>query len=205
MSPADRRTITTVTGAATVELDPIKGSRFIGDAAPAADERAALGFVATVREREPGATHHCWAYRLADGRARSSDDGEPGGTAGPPILQRIEGQGLHDVVVVVTRHYGGTKLGTGGLIRAYGAAAAAVLEALPTRTRPVLATFRVRHAYGVSSPVDGAIAGADGRTLAADYGVDVVRRVAVPVDRAAAFVAAVTDATSGTVEPERLD
>lgn len=196
--------VTTVTAPATVEIDRIRGSRFIGDAAPIGDADVALAFVESVRTREPDATHHAWAYRLADGRARSSDDGEPGGTAGPPILQRIEGRGLHDVAVVVTRFYGGTNLGKGGLVRAYGAAAAAVLDELPTVTRPVLAAFEVVHPYDLSGAVDGVIAAMGGRVLDVDYAVDVRRRIGVPVRHADDFVAAVTEATAGAVLPARV-
>lgn len=86
--------------ATRVEHQPalVKGSRFLGLAAPVADEAAAAALVAEARRRWPDATHHCWAWRLADGTARSSDDGEPGGSAGRPILAQIEGHGLHGVV-----------------------------------------------------------------------------------------------------------
>jgi uncharacterized YigZ family protein len=197
--------VTTVVGRASVELERIRGSRFLGDAAPVSDETAALAVVAEVRGREPDATHHAWAYRLASGRERSSDDGEPGGTAGPPILQRIGGAGLHDVVVVVTRYYGGTNLGKGGLVRAYGAAAAAAIDELPTRTRPVLATFDVRHGYELSGAVDGVLAAFDARTIDAAYAGAVTRRVGVPVADAERFAAALAEATSGTVRAERAD
>ena len=107
-----------------------KGSRFIGLAAPARSEAEALEVVASVRKAEHAARHWCWAYRLgADGSNwRANDDGEPNGTGGRPILQEIEGRDLTDVVVVVTRYYGGTKLGAGGLARAYGEAAALALD-----------------------------------------------------------------------------
>ena len=83
--------------------------------------------LAELRAEYPDATHHCWAYRIGD-LYRFNDDGEPGGTAGAPILRAIEGQGLQHVMVVVVRYFGGVKLGTGGLVRAYGGAAAEVLR-----------------------------------------------------------------------------
>ena len=100
----------------------VKGSRFIAEATDVRDEEMTMAFVADVRGREPGATHHCWAYRLGTGgdAFRYNDDGEPSGTAGPPILRQIDALGLTNTLVVVTRYYGGTKLGTGGLLRAYG-------------------------------------------------------------------------------------
>ena len=113
------------------ELSKVRGSRFIGDAFPVAVEDEAFSRLVEVQQREPAATHHCWAWRIgpAGERFRSSDDGEPSGTAGAPILRQIEGRGLTNTLVVVTRYYGGTRLGTGGLLRAYGDAAAAVLDA----------------------------------------------------------------------------
>ena len=105
--------------------EEIKKSRFLAQAAPVDSGEQALAFVREVSD--PAATHNCWAYRI--GRDyRFNDDGEPGGTAGRPILQAIEGQGMDHVVAVVTRWYGGIKLGAGGLVRAYGGAAAECLR-----------------------------------------------------------------------------
>lgn len=181
------------------ETDRVKGSRFIGDVAPAGDERSALGFLASVRDRERDATHHCWAYLLDGGRSRSSDDGEPGGTAGAPILRRIESADLTDVVVVVTRYYGGTNLGKGGLVRAYGAAAAAVLTEAPVTVRVATSAMTVEHPYELSAAVEAVMAAHDTRTVAADYGVRVTLRVAVPRGREQRFAAALTEATAGRV------
>ena len=122
-----------------------KGSRFIGEAFPATTEAAATAHLHAVRKREHAATHHCWAWRLSpDGsQFRYSDDGEPNGSAGAPIYRQIEGRDLTDVLVVVTRYYGGTKLGTGGLLRAYGDAAALVLDEAGRRGSMVTRTVRV--------------------------------------------------------------
>ena len=103
----------------------VKHSRFLAQAAPASAPAAALAFLDEVAD--PAATHNCWAYRIG-GEYRSSDAGEPAGTAGRPILTAIDGQGCDQVVVVVTRWYGGIKLGAGGLVRAYGGAAAECLR-----------------------------------------------------------------------------
>ena len=103
----------------------IKKSRFLALAAPVDSPEEALAFVQEVSD--PAATHNCWAYRIGQAY-RFNDDGEPGGTAGRPILQAIEGQGIDHVVVVVTRWYGGIKLGAGGLARAYGGTAAECLR-----------------------------------------------------------------------------
>ncbi|RIH79173.1 IMPACT family member YigZ [Calidithermus terrae] len=139
--------------AAPHELEQlIQKSRFIARAAPAATPEEALAFLERVRERE--ATHNCWAYRVGP-LYRFSDDGEPGGTAGQPILRAIEGQGLDRVMVVVTRHFGGVKLGTGGLVRAYGGVAAECLRQAPRReVRP-----RVRVALEVPFELSGVVYG----------------------------------------------
>lgn len=103
----------------------IRKSRFIAFASPVTGHKETLDFYTSVVDTS--ATHNCWAWRI-DGAYRSSDDGEPGGSAGRPILAAIEGRDLNRVMVVVTRHYGGIKLGVGGLIRAYGGAAARCLD-----------------------------------------------------------------------------
>ena len=109
----------------TVVRQEIKKSRFIAVAGPVADEAAAKNFVAT--QSDPTANHNCWAWRLGQSY-RFNDDGEPGGTAGKPILAAINGQDLDGVAVVVTRWFGGVLLGSGGLIRAYGGTAAQCLR-----------------------------------------------------------------------------
>ena len=103
----------------------VKRSRFIAEARRADTPEEALDLIAQVSV--PDATHNCWAYRIG-GLYRFNDDGEPGGSAGRPILAAIEGQGMDHAVVVVTRWFGGTKLGVGGLVRAYGGAAAECLR-----------------------------------------------------------------------------
>ncbi|HVT32348.1 MAG TPA: YigZ family protein [Rhodanobacteraceae bacterium] len=115
----------------------IRKSRFLARAAPAERVDAALAFVARVGDRD--ATHNCWAYRIGS-EYRFSDDGEPAGTAGKPILQAIDGQAFDRVAVVVTRWFGGIKLGAGGLVRAYGGTASECLRtarrvAIVERTR----------------------------------------------------------------------
>lgn len=111
-------------GPARHELE-VKRSRFLCQAAAIDKPDAALEFLRAVSVAD--ATHNCWAYRIGD-EYRSSDDGEPSGTAGRPILAAIDGQGLDAVVAVVTRWYGGVKLGAGGLVRAYGGCAAECLR-----------------------------------------------------------------------------
>ena len=114
----------TLAGPADFLLE-VKHSRFLAQAGPVDSAEAAHALMATVAD--PTATHNCWAWRVGD-QYRSSDDGEPAGTAGRPILAAIDGQGYDRVAVVVTRWFGGIKLGAGGLVRAYGGAAAECLR-----------------------------------------------------------------------------
>ena len=114
----------------------IKKSRFIANALPATTREEALSFLDLQRHALPDARHHCWAYLLGDpansASAGFSDDGEPRGTAGKPILSALQYAGVSNVILVVTRYFGGIKLGAGGLTRAYGAAARELLAVLPT-------------------------------------------------------------------------
>ena len=120
--------ISTIRSTTRFEETVGKFNKFVSIAAPVQTPAAALEFVKAHSDAK--ARHNCFAWRLADGSTRTNGDGEPGGTAGPPILAAITGQGLHDVAILVARYRlgGGQKLGTGGLVRAYGGAAARCLE-----------------------------------------------------------------------------
>lgn len=183
------------------EIPKIKGSRFIASVAPAASAAAALAFVEARRTEFRDATHNCFAWRLAvgDGGFRYSDDGEPSGTAGRPILQEIDGRGLAQVVVVVTRYYGGTKLGTGGLVRAYGGAAAAALETAPIIEVPVVEALRLTYDYALTGAVEGVLARFDLSPTQADYGAAVEVEVSVPVEVVEAVRQALGEATAGRI------
>ena len=163
-------TYRTLAAAATIELK-VDGSRFIGEALPAADRDTAEAQIATIRQREHSATHHCTAYRV--GRAgdtfRYNDDGEPTGTAGPPLLRQIDARDLTNTLVVVTRYYGGTKLGTGGLARAYGDAASAALEAAPVVERVIRVPVRVEFAYDDTSAANRLLQQFDLKVTHRDY------------------------------------
>lgn len=122
---------------ATAEL-VVSRSRFLATVRRVGDEEQAAAVVSASRRAHPAARHHCWAWRFADGRERGQDDGEPSGTAGQPMLEVLRGHGLTDVVAVVSRHFGGTLLGAGGLVRAYGGAVASALDGAATvRRSPV--------------------------------------------------------------------
>ncbi|MEW6071167.1 MAG: YigZ family protein [Planctomycetota bacterium] len=189
----------TLAGEVRHEGGPIKGSRFVATAAPAPAVAAAEEVVARVRAELAGATHHCWAYRIGPGGEsfRANDDGEPGGSAGRPILAQIEGHGFTDTVVVVTRWFGGTKLGVGGLMRAYGGAAGRALDRAPRRTVLVTRRLLVVHPYDCSGPVRGLLAAEGLVPAAADYGAEVRLVLDVPVRSLAAFTAALRDRSAG--------
>ena len=122
----------------------VERSEFLGIAFPVESEDTFFAELASIEKRWFDATHHCWAFRLfANDRARSSDAGEPSGTAGKPILGAIESADLFDAAVVVVRWFGGVKLGTGGLARAYRAAAAETLREAQTADRFVYERVRV--------------------------------------------------------------
>src|SRR5688500_15887909 len=125
----------------------VRHSRFIVHAAPVQAPEAALAFLGEVAD--PAATHNCWAYRIGS-EYRFNDDGEPAGTAGRPILAAIDGQGLDQVVAVVTRWFGGIKLGAGGLVRAYGGSAAECLRVAPRRMLIVHATVMLEYPFDVT-------------------------------------------------------
>lgn len=114
-----------------------KKSRFIATVIPAEDEETALAFVESMKKKYWNASHNCYAYVIGERSElqRCSDDGEPGGTAGRPMLDVLLGEEIHNVAVVVTRYFGGTLLGTGGLVRAYSQAAKAGLEAAAVITK----------------------------------------------------------------------
>lgn len=125
-----------------------KGSVFLAVVGPAGDEDAAKARMAELAREFPDATHHCWAWRLGEPpRERAADAGEPAGTAGVPILQVLRGSGLSDVLAVVVRWFGGTKLGKGGLARAYAAAAREAVAGMPVTTRVPTARLALRVPY----------------------------------------------------------
>ncbi|WP_420113370.1 IMPACT family protein [Pseudactinotalea sp.] len=149
---ADPDSYRTIDAAAEAELE-IKRSRFRCVLAPVADEEAAREAVALARRQHWDARHHCSAFVLGPGGAveRSSDDGEPSGTAGAPILEALRASGLTDLVAVVTRWFGGTLLGTGGLVRAYGGAVRLAIDSAQIR--------EVRLVQLLTATVDAATAG----------------------------------------------
>lgn len=202
---SDNAPLRTLTVACHATELVVKKSRFIALAGPAASGADALAFVAAARD--PSASHNCWAYRVSDAEARRSDDGEPSGSAGVPILAAIDRAGMRDAVVVVVRHYGGIKLGSGGLARAYGGAAAAVLADAPSalaRDEVLLLLRGLRHAR-VAAAMD-ALAAAGARVLDAEYdATGAVLKLRVDVAERAGIEARLADLTRGEAFFEDAD
>ena len=178
----------------------IKKSRFVCQAAPIQSEEEAYAFLGRVKD--PSATHNCWAFRVG-GRYRFSDDGEPAGTAGRPILAAIEGQGLEGVMVVVTRYFGGIKLGAGGLVRAYGGVAAECLRRAPKRPLVQLRRAWVRVPYSAQAAFHRLLSAHGGKKLEERYGEAAEFLVALPEEALPEFARALADETRGqaTLEP----
>ncbi len=189
----------TLTDEFRVETDKVKGSRFLGIAAPVRDEEAAKEFLLRARKEHHDARHHCSAWRLGiDGKQfRSSDDGEPSGSAGKPILAMIEGRDLSNVVVIVVRWFGGTKLGVGGLVRAYGQAAAEALDGAPQETVTLCRQFTFRHSYELSGPVQGLLNEYPFAPQNAQYGAEVQFDLEIPLPLCERFQADFVERTAG--------
>lgn len=185
----------------------VKGSRFLAEAVPVTTAEAAEAHIETVRKREYSATHHCTAYRVGPrGQTfRYNDDGEPSGTAGPPILRQIDGRELTNTMVIVTRYYGGTKLGTGGLVRAYGEAASLALDASTIVKRVLRDRLRVRFAYDDTSPAMHTIHQYDAEIVDTHYAEETEFVVAVRKSEVEAFIETFTDALAGRGEVSRVE
>ena len=189
-------TLDTLAATAAHSLE-IKHSRFVAQAAPTKTPDAALAFLAQIAD--PDATHNCWAYRIG-GDYRSSDDGEPAGTAGRPILAAIDGQGFDQVMVVVTRWYGGIKLGAGGLVRAYGGAASECLRMAARLPLVEMATLALHAAFDDIGAVHAALGLHGAERLAETFLADGVRvQLSLPADRVDALKARLRDATRDRV------
>lgn len=180
-------------------------SRFIGQSAPVTTPEEANQFVATIRAQHREATHNCYAYALRGGACRFSDDGEPSGTAGRPMLEVIQREGVVDVVVVVTRYFGGTLLGAGGLVRAYAQGAKTALDAaqrVEMRPALVVALEADYHQYGKIThllPRHGV------RTLDTQFGAGVELTLLLPQERLAGLTKEVEELSAGTVTPLILE
>lgn len=174
-------------------LIEVKHSRFLAIAAPVESPQDALTWLA--RHADPAATHNCWAYRIG-AEYRFNDDGEPAGTAGRPILSAIDGQGVDGVAVLVIRWYGGIKLGAGGLVRAYGGAAAECLRLAPRRARVTYAELECACPFEDLGTLHALLAAHAADKLDEAFDADGVRlRLRLPAAHLPAFRERLRDAT----------
>lgn len=180
----------------------VKGSRFIARIVPVLSQTDASDQITGLRRAEYDATHHCSAWRIGPEAEefRFNDDGEPNGTAGMPILRQLEGSGLTNVLCVVTRYYGGTKLGTGGLVRAYGDAAALALAEVRPATRVRRETVTVTFDYADTSPAMHTINNHDTEIAQSIYGERTTLVVDVRLSQVEEFRAAFVEALGGRGE-----
>jgi uncharacterized YigZ family protein len=187
----------------------VKGSRFIATAAHAPDLPTARRFVAEIKDEFRDATHNCWAWVVgppgSTGCNGSSDDGEPGGTAGLPILNVLLNSGVGDVVAVVSRYYGGTKLGRGGLARAYGGSAQRAIRDLELTERIFYVDVEVTADYNTVDAVRRAAEACDGVVAAETFGEKAVFELMIPEERVVDFELGVRDATGGRSRVRRVD
>jgi uncharacterized YigZ family protein len=183
----------------------VLNSRFIATIAPVFSVDEARAFVQRVKAEFSDASHNVAAYLVGHGKsvtAHANDDGEPAGTAGQPALAVLRGSGLGDVAVVVTRYFGGTKLGTGGLVRAYGDAVREVLMLLPRAAKVATHTVVVETPYPAFERVRQLIDLHHGQILDEDFAAQVRVSARFPLDDLPAFQAALQEMSNGTLEAE---
>ena len=180
----------------------IKKSRFVVHCAPVADLAATLEFYESVAD--PAASHNCWAWKLEQSQ-RSNDDGEPSGTAGKPILSAIEGKNLSQVMVVVTRYFGGVLLGVGGLVRAYGGCAARCLDSARLIEHHPLCQCRIEAAFEYTGAVHTATDACEALKLQENFGPEGLQLLLeVRLDRLRQLQSLLDDSTRGSASLRRL-
>ena len=186
----------------------VSNSRFIATAAPVFSVEEARAFISMVKEEFSDASHNVPAFLVGYGpsvTAHCSDDGEPSGTAGRPALAVLQGSGLGDIAVVVTRFFGGTKLGTGGLVRAYGDAVKEVLEALPLAEKVPTHTVMMAVPYNLFEQVRLLIEAHNGRVLDEEFAADVTITAQFAVEQVDPFQEALRELSHGRLEAEIVE
>lgn len=176
----------------------VQRSRFIADTAAVRDEETAQAFLQEIKKKYYDARHHCYGWILEGGRRKKSgDDGEPSGTAGAPILTTLERQGITDGLIVVTRYFGGIKLGTGGLTRAYAHAAAQGLAASTLAELQMLRRVAVTVAYPLFSPLENWLQKNEIRVADKSYAENVTLTLYLTPDATETVKKAVANLTAG--------
>ena len=179
-----------------------KRSSFLGIVEPVSSEEEARAVIIAIKKQHRDARHNCWCYLIQGGAERYSDDGEPQGTAGIPMLEVFRKAGVSNAVCVVTRYFGGVLLGAGGLLRAYTKAAkdalenAGITEVIPVRE------LTLRCPYSLLERIRLEITAAEAEILSTDYAADITLSIRIPEAKAASFSERIFDLTSGTVKCE---
>ena len=177
-----------------------KKSRFIGRVWPVETEEEALARIAEMKKQHYDATHNCWAYVLKSGAMRFSDDGEPGGTAGNPMMQVLQKENIYNVVCVVTRYFGGTLLGAGGLVRAYTKGAKIAIDAAGKSMKRVWSVLYIPCPYNFYERVKLEAEAFEAVIRDTRFGAEVELEILVAQPKAQTFLDKILDMTSGTVE-----
>lgn len=168
---------------ASAEIE-IKKSRFIGYAKHISSREEGMTWLGFIRNQYPDARHHCWAYLIGNPacavNAGMGDDGEPSGTAGKPILNVLQHKGVGDIMIIVVRYFGGVKLGAGGLTRAYGQAAQAVMEELPTQQNIPFLSLTIDCDFRLEQDIRHRLSQIDGNVVKVTYGQAVNIHVLIP-------------------------
>ncbi len=180
-----------------------KKSRFLGLIIPVTTEAEARAQLDAVKKREYDARHNCWAYILHSGQKRYSDDGEPQGTAGQPILNVLEREGVQDVLCVVTRYFGGILLGAGGLCRAYTKAAKDALDDAGISELRPWSVLQLDCPYALFERVKLELEKRGGMVTSSEYGAQIALTAALPEPEEAVFAKALQELSAGSLVPEK--
>ena len=177
-----------------------KKSRFIGRVWPVETEEEALAWIQAMKKQHYDASHNCWAYIIRDGAMRFSDDGEPGGTAGNPMMQVLQKEELYNVCCVVTRYFGGTLLGAGGLVRAYTKGVKIAIDAAGKSMKRVWSVIYLPCPYTFYERVKLEVAAFEGIIRDTQFGAEVELEILIAQGQAQSFLDKIVDMTAGTVE-----
>lgn len=179
-----------------------KKSRFIGQVMPVSSEEEAYAFIESIKKKHYDARHNCFAFSIGEEMPllRFSDDGEPQGTAGKPILEVITNSGIHNICIVVTRYFGGTLLGTGGLVRAYTDASKAALEVCETKLMQRIYPVDIKTNYTDMGKIQYILNTNEVRILDTIFAEDVLFVTEIPVNDKNRIVSEITEATGARAE-----
>lgn len=181
----------------------VSNSRFISTITRADTVEEAKAFIQSIRHEMPDATHHVYAFIVGFGASVTegmSDDGEPSGTSGPPTLAVLRGANIGDVVLVTTRYFGGTKLGTGGLVHAYGQAAREAIAALPTEEKITRYTIGVEISYTLYERLKRLITEHQAEIIEEEFAAEILLVIRIPEDQFLRFTDALRNLSAGRVE-----